>query len=79
MAGAFKSEDLCDGWIIECPVWDKPTFKRHLQYMSWQDYVKTANKHKVTHYACIFVKLQNGAIRIEPVAKMNEQGELELL
>ncbi len=72
-------EELCDGWIIECLGWDKPIFKRQLRYINWRDYVKTANKYKATHYACIFVKLQNGAIRIEPVAKMNKKGELELL
>lgn len=72
-------EELCDGWIIECPEWDKPTFKKRLQYMNWQDYVETANKHKAIHYAAIFVRLPNGAIRIEPVAKMNDKGELELL
>ena len=72
-------KELCDGWVIECPEWEKPTFKRQLQFMNWQDYVKTANKHKVIHYAAIFVRLPNGAIRIEPVAKMNDKGELELL
>jgi len=72
-------EELCDGWIIECPEWETPTFKKRLQYMNWQDYVKTANKHKAIHYAAIFVRLPNGAIRIEPVAKMNEEGELCLI
>ena len=72
-------EELIDGWIIECPEWETPTFKKQLQYMNWQDYVKTANKHKAIHYAVIFVRLSNGAIRIEPVAKMNDKGELELL
>lgn len=72
-------EELCDGWIIECPEWDKPTFKKQLQYIDWKDYIKTANKHKAIHYAVIFVRLPNGATRIEPVAKMNEDGELCLL
>ena len=72
-------EELIDGWVIECPEWDKPTFKSGLQYMNWEDYIKTANKHKAIHYGVIFVRLPNGAIRIDPVAKMNKKGELELI
>ena len=71
--------ELIDGWIIDCPTWDKPIFKRELQFINWQDYVKTANKYKAMHYGAICIRLPNGAIRIEPVAKMNEKGELELL
>ena len=40
------------------------------------------NKNKsenATLYGYIYILLPNGAVRIEPVAKMNEKGDLELL
>ena len=30
-------------------------------------------------YACIWIQLPNGAYRLEPVAKLNEKGDLKLL
>lgn len=40
---------------------------------------KYFSKNETVVYACIWIQLPNGAYRLEPVAKLNEKGELELL
>lgn len=44
-----------------------------------EDNMNCYDNKKETCYGCIKIELSNGAIRIEPVAKLNENGELELI
>jgi len=44
-----------------------------------EDNLNYYDKKNETCYGCIKVKLPNGAIRIEPVAKSNKNGEFELI
>jgi len=37
------------------------------------------SKNESVVYACIWIGLPNGAYRLEPVAKLNDKGDLELL
>ena len=44
-----------------------------------EDNMNCYDNKKETCYGCIKIELSNGAIRIEPIAKLNENGELELI
>lgn len=73
-------EKLCDEFV-----WDEDlcyiNFKNKTLELKGDDYtfdlVYCLKKHDI--YGAIWLKLPNGAPRLEPVAKLNEEGELELL
>ena len=69
IAEADTIEELCDCYVI---IIDGKPCLTTIDEWSWYF-------EEYTLYACIWVTLPNGAPRLEPVAKMNEKGELELL
>ena len=65
-------EELCDEFVNQKMILSKQDIKDILKY------AKDELKEEII-YGAIWIILPNGAPRLEPVAKMNDKGELELL
>ena len=72
-------EELCDEFILVAPYrFRRPKTATELEKDFEEMKYFYTNKND-TIYGAIWIELDNGAMRLEPVAKMNEKRELELL
>lgn len=77
---ANSIEELCDKYIVK-GISNYVVSKRDLFRGEEGGWLKDIGlpQHEVEVYGAIWIELDNGAMRLEPVAKMNEKRELELL
>jgi len=72
-------EELCDEFILVAPYrFRRPKTATELE-KDFEEMKYFYTDKNDTIYGAIWIELDNGAMRLEPVAKMNEKGELELL
>ncbi len=84
VAQADTIKKLIDELVVHNPSNDGEFFPKHFVYQNkWETMLKPISDYQkskgIEIYGAIWVQLPNGAWRLEPVAKVNEKGELELL
>ena len=75
IAQSENLDELCDCFETVADYAGQLSFTRYLDF----EQARLNMSDEATLYGYIYIVLPNGAIRKEPIAKMNDKGDLELI